>query len=69
MSVLATTLTILFLPAQFFFAGAFLKPQSQPTATTEKVEGASDSKDENSITSFSGAIDGQGKNETALGES
>ena len=69
MSVLATALAILFLPAQFYFAGFFLKPQSQPTATMEKVEGASDVKDENSSTSFSGAIDGQGKNETALGES
>jgi len=69
MSVLATTLTILFLPAQFFFAGVFLKPQSQPIATTEKVEGASDSKVEISVASFKDAIDGQGKNETALGES
>lgn len=69
MSVLATTLTILFLPAQFFFAGAFLKPQSQPTATAERVEGVSDVKIESESMSFRDAIDGQGKNETALGES
>jgi len=69
MSVLATTLAILFLPAQFFFAGAFLKPQNQPIATAEKVEGASDIKIESESMSFRDVISPQKNNETALGES
>ncbi|MFA6285635.1 MAG: D-alanyl-D-alanine carboxypeptidase family protein [Parcubacteria group bacterium] len=69
MTALSSLLIILFLPAQLYFAGVFLKPQSQPVATAEKVEGASDIKDENSNESFKDAIVDQTKNETALGES
>jgi len=69
MSIFATTLTMLFFPAQFFFVGIFLKPQSQPAAPMEKVEGASDIKLESENMSFRDVISAQKNNETALGES
>ena len=69
MSIFATTLTILFLPVQFFFTGGFLKPQNQPIAPMEKVEGASDVKLESESMSFRDVISPQKNSETALGES
>lgn len=69
MSILATFLTIIFVPVQFYFAGAFLKPPSNATAATEKVEGASDIKDESGIESFKDAIAEPVKSDTALDQS
>jgi len=45
MSIFTALITLLFLPAQFYFAGLFLKPATQEATPMEKVEGASDIKE------------------------
>ena len=52
MSIFAALTTVIFLPAQFYFAGLFLKPPIQSTSPVEKVEGATDSKDPTGDKSF-----------------
>jgi serine-type D-Ala-D-Ala carboxypeptidase (penicillin-binding protein 5/6) len=69
MNIFAALATMIFLPAQFYFAGLFLKPPIQTVLPTEKVEGASDSKDQAGSHSFKEAIVDPKKNDTALGES
>jgi D-alanyl-D-alanine carboxypeptidase len=69
MSILAALTTLIFLPTQFYFAGLFLKPPVQTAAPTEKVEGASDSKEQSASQSFKDTIVKQKKNDTALRES
>lgn len=69
MSIFAALTTLIFLPAQFYFAGLFLKPPVQTAVPTEKVEGASDSKGQSDSQSFKDTIVEQNKNDTTLRES
>jgi D-alanyl-D-alanine carboxypeptidase len=69
MNIFAALATLIFLPAQFYFTGLFLKPPVQTVLPTEKVEGASDSRDQTEIQSFKEAIIDPKENDTALGES
>jgi len=70
MPVLSSLLVAIFLPAQFYIAGFFLKPQDLPRLAepAEKVEGISDDKNKPAENSFKEAISDPKKNETALGE-
>lgn len=69
MNILATILTILFLPAQFYATGLFLKPQSQIPPGLATIEGATDSKNQADGKSFKDAIADPKKSDTALRES
>ncbi|MCX6766224.1 MAG: D-alanyl-D-alanine carboxypeptidase [Candidatus Moranbacteria bacterium] len=69
MSIFATLVTLIFLPAQFYFAGLFLKPPIQTAAPTEKVEGASDIKEQPDNQSFKDTVVEQKKNDATLRES
>src|SRR4030042_7023221 len=57
MHILATILAIIFLPAQFYPAGLFLKPE-KTFSSTEKIEGVADSKKSAEDYSFRSAISG-----------
>lgn len=69
MSVISSILIFIFLPTQFYAAGAFFEPKTNVSAPTEKVEGATDSKIENSGSSFKSAITELEKGGAALDES
>ena len=69
MSIFVALTTLIFLPAQFYFTGLFLKPPVQTAVPTEKVEWASDSKEQSASQSFKDTIVEQKKNDTVLRES
>lgn len=69
MSIFVALTTLIFLPAQFYFAGLFLKPPIQSTPTSEKIEEVSNDKDQAASSSFKDTITDQKKNDTALRES
>ncbi len=69
MSIFAALTTLLFLPTQFYFTGLFLKPPSSAYVYPEKVEGASDSRDQDSSNSFKNTLSNPKTSSTALKES
>ncbi len=56
MHIFAGLLLTLFLPAQFYLTGLFLKPPSQKNVLIEKVEGISDNKSNGEDSSFKSSL-------------
>ena len=69
MSAILSVLILIFLPTQFYAAGAFFEPIIDPASPVEKVEGATDSKNENISPSFKSAIIEPKKSDTAQDKS
>jgi D-alanyl-D-alanine carboxypeptidase len=66
MNIIAALTTLIFLPIQFYFAGPFLKSPVRTDAPMERVEGASDSKDQIAGNSFKDIITGPETNISPL---